>query len=157
MLRSNTVFGILVRVKCQTQQNAKQRVQRKVGEMTYKLSIPFRLPGMNEYTAQNRRSPYEGAKMKKQVQEVIALCIRKQLKGVRITKPVTLTCLWTEPNRKRDKDNIAAAIKFILDALVKSNVLSNDGWAQVTGFNHRFAVNKNAVGVVVEIKEEANE
>ena len=125
--------------------------------MNHLLAIPFRLPGLNEYTAQNRRSPYEGAKMKKQAQEAIALCIRKQLKGVRITKPVTLSCLWTEPNRKRDKDNIAFAIKFILDALVKSNVLSNDGWAQVTGFDHRFAVNKNAVGVIVNIQEEEHE
>lgn len=121
--------------------------------MTYKLAIPFRLPGLNEYTDANRRSPYEGAKLKEKTQDMIAVHIRKQLRGVRITKPVTLSYLWIECNRKRDKDNIAFAQKYVQDALVRTGVLSNDGWDQVVGFDHKFGIDREKPRVVVLIKE----
>ena len=34
--------------------------------------------------------------------------------------------VWTEPNSKRDVDNIVFAKKFIFDALVRSGVIVND-------------------------------
>ncbi|GHU57537.1 hypothetical protein AGMMS49975_23280 [Clostridia bacterium] len=67
--------------------------------------------------------------------------------------PVTLDYLWVEKNRKRDKDNIAFAHKFIQDALVKSGKLINDGWAGVAGFSHRFTLDKKYPRVEVEITE----
>ena len=50
-------------------------------------------------------------------------------------KTAYLRFTWGEPNKKRDPDNIAAGgRKFILDALVHSGILPNDGWANVTGW-----------------------
>jgi Holliday junction resolvase RusA-like endonuclease len=58
---------------------------------------------------------------------------------------------WYEPNRKRDKDNIAFAKKFCQDALVKSGTLANDGWAEIDGFTDTFEVDKRRPRVEVKI------
>ncbi|GHU59543.1 hypothetical protein AGMMS49975_27230 [Clostridia bacterium] len=121
--------------------------------MTYKITIPFTLPGTNQYVGENRRSKYKGNKTKRDIESNLALIINNALRGVTLKTPVTLDYLWVEKNRKRDKDNIAFAHKFIQDALVKSGKLSNDGWAEVAGFSHRFAVDKNYPRVEVEITE----
>ena len=41
---------------------------------------------------------------------------------------------WHERTKKRDADNIASAKKFILDALVKMQVLEDDSRKFVKGF-----------------------
>ena len=64
---------------------------------------------------------------------------------------------WYEKNQRRDKDNIAFAKKFILDALQEMKILKNDGWAEVAGFEDRFYVDKHNPRVEVEIYEEGNE
>lgn len=61
-----------------------------------------------------------------------------------------LKILWIETNRKRDPDNIATFIKFILDGLQKADVIENDGWAQVKGWENKFIVgDKRGVNVRV--------
>lgn len=114
------------------------------------IEIPVRLPGLNEYTKENRRNKYAGAKMKAEVEDSIVRYIQSQ-------KPpkhqrVKLVFRWRELNSKRDLDNIAFAKKFILDALVRSGVLPNDGWKNVTGFEDHFEVSKQP-GVRIEIWE----
>lgn len=42
-----------------------------------------------------------------------------------------VSIMWYEANRKRDPDNISAGIKAILDSLVTSGVLENDGWRNI--------------------------
>ena len=97
----------------------------------YKLTIPGLLPGLNEYIDAERsyKGKYKAASMKRQAQNVIGYMIRTQLRGVRFTRPVVIRYLWVEPSRRRDKDNIAFAKKFIQDALVETGVLRNDGWS----------------------------
>jgi Holliday junction resolvase RusA-like endonuclease len=92
--------------------------------------------------------------MKETAQQAIALCAYRQLRGVKIANPVRLLYHWFEPNKKRDKDNIAAAQKFVQDALVACGVLANDGWANITGFTHDFAVDAKKPRVEIEIIEE---
>ena len=88
----------------------------------YKLTIPGLLPGLNEYIDAERshKGKYKAASMKRQAQNVIGYMIRTQLRGVRFTRPVVIRYLWIEPSRRRDKDNIAFAKKFIQDALVET-------------------------------------
>lgn len=105
-----------------------------------KLTVPGRLPGLNEYVAANRQASYIGNRMKQDAQNLIITFIKLQLHGIRITEPVVLHFKWVEPNRKRDLDNIAFAKKFIQDALVKTGVLHNDGWKQIAGFTDEFDV-----------------
>ena len=90
----------------------------------YKLTIPGLLPGLNEYIDAERsyKGKYKAASMKRQAQNVIGYMIRTQLRGVRFTRPVVIRYLWVEPSRRRDKDNIAFAKKFIQDALVETGV-----------------------------------
>ena len=77
----------------------------------YKLTIPGLLPGLNEYVDAERgaKGKYKAAAMKKQAENVIGYMIKTQLRGVRFTRPVVIHYTWIEPNRRRDKDNIAFA------------------------------------------------
>ena len=103
--------------------------------MQYKLVIPGRLEGLNEYTTANRRNPYAGGKVKKDCETLIILAIRQQLGRLRISKPVLIYYHFFEPNRRRDNDNIlSCASKFVQDSLVKTQVLSEDNQKCI----HRF-------------------
>ncbi len=115
------------------------------------LTIPGTLPGLNDYTNLNRTNRYAAAQMKKKAQQLIAYCIMQQLRGVRFEKPVRIAFTWHEPNRKRDKDNIAFAKKFIFDALVENHVIPNDGWKNIDSFSDRFKVDTQHPRVEVEI------
>lgn len=123
--------------------------------MKYKLTIPGLLPGLNEYIDAERshKGKYKAASMKRQAQNVIGYMIRTQLRGVRFTRPVVIRYLWIEPSRRRDKDNIAFAKKFIQDALVETGVLRNDGWSEIEGFTDNFALDPKNPRVEVTTEE----
>lgn len=121
----------------------------------FKLTIPGILPGLNEYIDAERghKGKYKAASMKKQAQNVIGFMIKTQLRGVKFTRPVVIHYLWIEPSRRRDKDNIAFAKKFIQDSLVEAGVLQNDGWANIEHFTDDFAVDPKNPRVEVTIEE----
>lgn len=110
--------------------------------MTHTLTIPGTLPGLNSYIAAERANRYKAAAMKRDAEQLIGLCARSQLRGINFAAPVTMAYTWYEPNRRRDKDNIAFARKFIQDALVAASVLEGDGWAHIEGFSDRFEVDR---------------
>lgn len=118
-----------------------------------RLVIDGRLPGLNEYTKACRSTKgwQAGAKMKEQAEEQVIWAIKSQLKGIRFPDSVYITFTWIEPNNKRDLDNVCFAKKFILDALVKCGVLTNDNRKHVTGFRDYFEVDKNSPRIEVEI------
>ena len=120
--------------------------------MIYKFEIENRLPSLNEYTKACRTNKYIGAKLKDETEINIWADIKQQLKSLKITSPVKIHFTWIEENKKRDLDNICFAKKFILDALVKSNVLKNDTHNYVTGFSDSFIYDKKSK-VIVEIEE----
>ena len=80
---------------------------------SYLLTIPGQLPGANDYIAAERANRHKAAKMKRDAQSYIAWYIKRDLRGVRIKRPVVLSYTWWEKDRRRDKDNIAFAKKFI--------------------------------------------
>ncbi len=116
-----------------------------------KFTIPYRLPGLNEYTKENRRNKYVGNKEKQRIEEDI-MWILKAVKA-QIDKPVYIKFIWYEKTRKRDKDNVAFAKKFILDALQKSRILPNDNNQYILGFQDEFVYGQGDK-VEVEIWEE---
>ena len=62
---------------------------------------------------------------------------------------------WFERDRKRDKDNVSAfGRKVIQDALVHTGVLKNDNWACVDGFSDQFEVDRKRPRIEVEIDDE---
>lgn len=121
--------------------------------MEYKLIIPGRLDGLNEYSRAERSSRYEAANMKRKNEDIIVLEAKRQLRGVSIKNPVEMHYIWVVPNGHRDRDNVAFAKKFVQDALVKAGVLEDDGWNHVVGFSDRFDVDKNNPRIEVLIRE----
>lgn len=121
----------------------------------YKLVIPGLLPGLNEYVDAERsvKGKYKAAAMKKQAENVIGYMIKTQLRGVHFDRPVVIHYLWIEPNRRRDKDNIAFAKKFIQDSLVRMGVLDNDGWQNIEHFTDDFDVDPKDPRIEVTIEE----
>jgi len=118
------------------------------------LTIPGQLPGLNQYIDAERGGggKYRADAMKKRAQKSIIAAAKRQLHGVRFTSPVAMHYTWYEPNRKRDKDNIAFAKKFVQDALVVAGVLENDGWRHIEGFTDNFAVDAKNPRVEVTIE-----
>jgi Holliday junction resolvase RusA-like endonuclease len=130
--------------------------------MVHTFTIKGRLPDLNDYLQAervSRRTPNgklftRGAEMKKKWQQYIITFIRKDLKGVKITKPVIIHYHYYEPNARRDYGNIhAVAQKFVEDALQITKVLANDNQKCVRGFTADFDIDKDNPRIVVEIEE----
>lgn len=117
--------------------------------MTQYFIIKEKLPAFNEYQNMARANKYGHAAWKKKLTESIAQQIRAA--GITPVRSAHLTFIWIEKDKRRDKDNISFARKFILDALVLAGVLKNDGWAEVKGFAEEFsAEGRNEVVVILE-------
>lgn len=114
-----------------------------------KYHIKGKLPGANEYILANRTNRYTGAKMKEEMERLIIMQIRdhEPVKGA-----VIVHFTWHEKTRRRDKDNVAFAKKFVLDAFQKIGILPNDNNNYVAGFTDIFEYG-GEYGVTVEIEE----
>lgn len=123
--------------------------------MQYRFEIEGRLIGLNDYVNDERTNKYKAAKTKAEQEQIIGFYIQKHLKGVRIENPVHITYRWIEQDKRRDKDNICFAKKFINDALVTMRVLENDGWKQIEGFTDEFCIDRINPRIEVELKEVA--
>lgn len=115
----------------------------------YRVEIPMKLPSCNTYINECRRNRYAAAKMKADVEEEIGFYL---IALPNIKNPVVIRFTWVEDNKRRDLDGICFAKKFILDALVKCNVISDDNRKIVTAFTDTFEYAKEAK-VILEIEE----
>ena len=119
------------------------------------LTIPGRLPGLNEYTNTCRTNPQKGNRMKQEAQTAIMWQIMAQMRRCKFEGPVFLLFTFYEQDRRRDKDNVSSfARKVIQDALVKTGTMEDDGWDHVTGYLDRFEVDKENPRIVVEFIEQ---
>lgn len=122
--------------------------------MEYKFTIPGRLEGLNNYTAANRTNPYKGGKVKHDNEDHVIWCIRQQLRGLHIEKPVLIYYEFYEKDMRRDCDNIlSCAAKFIQDSLVKTHVLQEDNRKRIPHFYHDVFVDKGNPRIEVTITE----
>lgn len=121
--------------------------------MRQTFEIPGKLIGLNDYVDMCRRNRYGAAKAKKENQHLVCWSIKKH-KILRFKNPVSIEFVWIEPNMKRDKDNIAFAKKFILDALVEMQVIPNDNWKWINNLSDRFAVNRKNPRIIVTLDDE---
>ena len=113
--------------------------------------IQGRLPSLNDYILKNRANRFAGAKIKKDIEELIMWEIKSQIKGSFGSEKVLVKIHWVEANKKRDLDNICSAKKFILDSLVKTGILEGDGWRHISGFEESFSVYKEDPRVEVDL------
>ena len=105
------------------------------------------LPGLNDMVAACRKRYRGGASAYSTLKKEVEMRIVMELRSQRISPvrkyPVMMTYRWVEPNRRRDKSNIAAGgRKFIEDALVVAGILQGDGWKHIAGFTDEFAVDR---------------
>lgn len=114
----------------------------------YRVEIPLKLPSCNNYINACRNNRYEGAKMKKDTQNAIAVYLDKLPKF----KCVKIDFEWYEGNKRRDLDGICFAKKFILDTLVDLGKLQDDNRKNVCGFSDSFYYGKEWK-VILHIKE----
>ncbi|MGN0246813.1 MAG: hypothetical protein ACI4DK_12740 [Lachnospiraceae bacterium] len=126
--------------------------------MEYLLEIPGRLDGLNSYTAANRTNPHKGGKVKRDNEDCVIWCIRRQMNGVHITRPVLIYYRFYEKDKRRDGDNIlSCAAKFIQDSLVKTHVLQEDNRKCIPHFYHDIFVDKENPRIEVTITELSEE
>lgn len=122
--------------------------------MTYKFTIDGDLNTNNEFITANRVNPYVGNKMKQEAEQYVSVYIKKYLKNLQIEKPIHISYLFVEKNRRRDKDNVASfAMKVIQDALVNCEVIKNDGWRHIESFGCDFEVDKENPRIEVILEE----
>lgn len=122
--------------------------------MSIKFVIAGKLPGLNELIDAERTHRQKGAKIKSEAESIVRWTIRAQLRKARPKPPVMIHYHFIEPDKRRDKDNIASfAHKVIQDSLVKEHILDNDGWAYVEGFSDSFSVDKGNPRIIVTIEE----
>ncbi len=119
--------------------------------MVEKLIIPGELPGLNEIIEMSKIHWGEYAKEKRILTYEIALLAKTQIK--RKYQKIDLTFYWYCENRRRDKDNIIAGQKFVIDGLVEAGVIENDGWRQVQNIFHYFELDKKNPRIEILIKE----
>lgn len=118
-----------------------------------KIVIKGRLPGLNEYIAAERTNRHAAAKMKRDAQALVQLQLKRQIRG-KLREPVYMRYTWYEQDRRRDKSNVCAyGRKIIEDALVKCGALENDGWRNIAGFVDEFAVDRGRPRIEIEIEE----
>lgn len=114
-----------------------------------KIVIPGTMPGFNEIV-KAAKSHYHAYNNMKQDNTDLVAWKSKKIPG---KKKIFLNITWIEKNRRRDPDNIAAAVKFIWDGLVEAGVINNDGWNQNGGWSNHFEVDKNNPRIEIEVLE----
>lgn len=113
----------------------------------------YRLPGMNDIITWSKKGsrkyqPYQDAK--RYYGMIIQSIVRKLPKFDK----VCLDFVWYEPNARRDPDNImSGGTKFILDSLVKANIIYDDSQKYIKGISHKVVVDRKNPRIEVEIKE----
>ena len=118
-----------------------------------KFVINGRLDGLNEYINACRYNKYRANTMKRENEFMVFLAIKQAKLGKVKNYPVVLQVVFYEPNYRRDLDNVSFATKFILDALVKSGVLEDDGQKYVSGLEYEFKKSKENPRIEVELIE----
>lgn len=132
------------------------RKQKEAAKAAQKITIVGKIPSLNEYIEACRRNAHCGARLKYKIEAGI---IPQLCKLKKIENPVHITFIWHEIDKRRDKDNVSAGKKFILDAMQKSGKLINDNNNYITGFTDLFeyGAKENAVTLIIESEVKNNE
>lgn len=118
---------------------------------TFTFEIPGTMPQLNDYIRAERATRFAAARIKRDAHAKVFAALAPQVTLPRFDEPVDVVFTWHRPDRRTDKDNVAFAKKFILDALQKAGVIENDKWAMCTPYDGGFFIDKENPRTVVEI------
>lgn len=121
--------------------------------MEQHFTIYGQLAGANEYIDVCRRNRFGAARFKRQQEEAVWLAI-KQAELKPQDTPTRISIEWYEPTARRDPDNIRFGVKFILDALVRAEVLPDDRQKYISGISDTFAVDKDNPRVEIILRSD---
>lgn len=116
------------------------------------FKIPYRFPSINTYINECRRHRKAGNALKRECTDIAGMhAISNGIKPVR--QPVIIGLRFLEPDKKRDVDNVYSGAKFILDGLVRANILPDDSqkWVVDVGYDISHVDSPKKAGVVVRI------
>ena len=116
------------------------------------FTIHGKLPSLNDYISAMNSHRHVGNSLKRKTQDVIGWHIRgANLKPMR--GPIDVQCVYYEPTKRRDPDNIFAASKFILDALVECRIIPDDSQRTIRSITHHVMHDKEAPRIEVTLEE----
>lgn len=122
--------------------------------MIYTVEFAGVLPTFNQYSGLERTNRLKAAEVKRQVQDGL---LRQMTDAKSFNGHVYVGFVWIRPDMRYDKDNVAFAKKFILDALQEAHVIKNDSWRMCTPFDLGFKVNKDNPRTIVRIADTLEE
>ena len=106
-----------------------------------RFEVKAKTPSMNEIIGVNRTNRYAGASAKKRYQNMVVWSIKAaRLHRAQVRQWIHYE--FHEKTKKRDKDNLLAAIKPVNDALQQAGVLPNDNNNWVAGLSMSFVYDK---------------
>ena len=107
------------------------------------FTIQGELPDLNTYINAERSNRYAGASLKKKATDKVVLSIKdKNTVDRRKFNYVSLEISYFCKDKRKDKDNIAFAKKFIFDGLQKAGIIENDGWKNVFNWTEYWHIDK---------------
>ena len=119
--------------------------------MITEFFIPGEFTTLNQHLAAANSNRHKCAEIKRDETRRVTLAAREvpEIQNY----PVDLHLTWYRVNRKSDPDNIAFAIKYVLDGLQIAGVMKQDTWGCVRKITHEFRIDAGAPGVAISIQE----
>ncbi|WP_268914069.1 RusA family crossover junction endodeoxyribonuclease [Lentilactobacillus sp. SPB1-3] len=119
-----------------------------------KIVIPGELLALNQYSDAERGNRYHGSNLKRYYTTICSMYTKKAMhEGLKVTGKIDIYCHWYMKDKRKDKDNIRFAIKFIQDGMKQAGLIKNDGWKEIGNYYDEFSVDKDNPRVEVEIKK----
>ena len=105
-----------------------------------KITLQGEFADLNTHDNANRRNRFAGSKLKKEETDRVAWELCKEKPIPKSIRPIHIDFIWHCKNKKKDKDNVAFAKKYIFDGMVKAGLLPNDGWNEIEDWTDSFQV-----------------
>jgi Holliday junction resolvase RusA-like endonuclease len=119
---------------------------------TQKLTILGELPDLNTIIAASKQHWAKYHAFKKRYTDYVALVAKMQLQPI-TESPVSISFDWYCKDKRKDKDNLSAGKKFILDGLIEAGILEGDGWKQISELHDTFRVDSQNPRIEITIQE----
>ena len=124
--------------------------------MKQTFTVEQRLTSYNEHEKKRRANRYRANADKVKMENIIGWRIRKARLNP-VSSPQWVIFEWHEKTKRRDKDNVASAKKFVLDALQKTGILPKDSNRYIAGFTDRFIYDRTDKVTVTLVDYEEEE
>ena len=121
------------------------------------ITIPQELMDLNNYINAERTNRFKAAKIKKEQTAIVAHEMKMaMMDGLEFSQedfPLDFEFHWFVKNKRKDKDNIVFAKKFIFDGMIASGIIENDGWKEIGSFKYVVTVDNEFPRVEIKIKK----